>query len=77
MPPASIEKPLSAVQDPELGYIRSKTDQIRYYSINFRGFAGACIRNLLAKVHKGLRRVNAETDHSICRDGEFLQMNEP
>ena len=25
-------------------YIRSKTEQIHYYSINFRGFAGACIR---------------------------------
>ena len=38
-------------------YIRSKTEQIHYYSINFRGFAGACIRNLLAKVCKDLRRV--------------------
>jgi len=28
--------------------IRSKTEQIRYYIINFRVFAGACIRNFLA-----------------------------
>ena len=30
-----------------------------------------------ALVRKGLRRVNAETDHSTYVDGEFLQMNEP
>ena len=49
----------------------------RFLAINFTGLVERTLGFFQAFVRKGLRRVNAETDHSICRDGEFLQMNEP